>query len=103
MANFLLRDASALNRCGPKNELRATVPNVPGCGRLHGPRAQPLAFNSAVGLAVARHPFPPVPGVAVAYHPFALGLGTLASPTRLARQGPVSASRPQFRYPGVNG
>src|SRR5439155_665739 len=28
-ANRLLNEASVLNRCGPKNELRATFPNVP--------------------------------------------------------------------------
>ena len=37
------------------------------------------------------------------YQPRALGFSMLASPTRLARHGPVSSSLPQLVYPGVNG
>ncbi len=86
----LLNDMSALKSFGPKNESRATLPKVPGCGRLQGPRVQPFAFNSAVAAVVARHPFPLVPGVATANHPDGPGFGTLAMPTRLGRHGPVS-------------
>src|SRR5438105_4279528 len=103
MWKFLFIEASALKKCGPKKEFRATLPNVPAAGRLQGPRVQPLAFNSAVGTAVAIQPWPVVPAAAVAYHPFWLGSDTLALPVRLARQGPVSSSLPQFKYPGVNG
>src|SRR6201999_4357861 len=99
----LLRERSELNRCGPKNESRATLPKVPGCGLLHGPRVQPLAFSSGVAAAVARQPVPVVPGVATANQPAALGFETVAGPTRFGRHGPVSSSLPQSVYDGVNG
>src|ERR1051325_9139572 len=98
MSNVFARLASVLKKCGPKNELRATVPKVPGCGRIHGPRVQPFAFSSGVGLAVARQPLPLVPGVAVAYQAAGLGLAMLGLPTRIALHGPVSSSLPQSAY-----
>src|SRR5690349_5345205 len=101
--NFLLNEVLVLKRCGPKKELRATLPKVPAAGRLQGPRVQPLALSSGVAVAVVRHPGALVPAGAVRYHCLALGSETLASPTRLARQGPVSSSLPQFTYDGVNG
>src|ERR1700736_6727489 len=58
---FLLRDASALNACGPKKELRATFPNVPADGRVQGPRVQPFKFSSAVAAGLTAHPVPLVP------------------------------------------
>ena len=63
ITKVLFIDASMLKKCGPKKELRATLPNVPGAGRLHGPRVQPFAFNSAVAAAELMHPAPLVPGV----------------------------------------
>src|SRR2546423_6194875 len=103
MAKLLLRDMSVLKKWGPKNEFRATLPKFPACGLLHGPRAQPLAFSSAVGVVVVRQPGPLVPAGAVAYHWCWSGFATEASPTRFARHGPASTSFPQLRYPGVNG
>src|SRR5260370_4550331 len=63
---FLFSEASALKVRGPKNELRATFPKVPAAGLLHGPRVQPLRFNSAVGAEELAQPVPEVPTVAVA-------------------------------------
>src|SRR5213593_1411323 len=103
MAKFLFRDASAWKKCGPANEFRPTVPNVPAAGRLQGPRVQPLAFSSEVGVVVSRQPVLLVPAGAVANHLVRLGFWRLASPAKMARQGPVSSSLPQLRYPGVNG
>src|SRR5258708_4399789 len=99
--HFLLSDASVLKKCGPKNPLRVALPKLPAAGRLQGPRVQPFAFSSGVAVAVARQPVPEVPAGAVANQPLALGSETLGSPTKLARQGPVSASLPQFTYEGV--
>src|SRR5439155_12429669 len=67
------------------------------------PRVQPLALRSGVGTAVARQPESLVPGGAVRYHCLALGFGTPASATCVARHGPVSSSLPQLTYEGVNG
>lgn len=78
---------------GPKNELRATVPNVPRCGRLQGPRVQPLASKRIVEVVQPDA----VPGGVVANHPKRPGSETWASPTRMGRHGPVSLSEPQSR------
>src|SRR5207244_3786814 len=91
-SNRLLNEASTLKKCGPKNELRATFPNVPGAGRLHGPRVQPFALSSGVGVAVVRQPGSLVSEGAVTYQAFWVGLSSFALPTRLARHGPVSSS-----------
>src|SRR5689334_7483399 len=94
---FLLSDTSALKKWGPKNESYATLPKVPAAGRLHGPRVQPLAFSSAVAVAVPMQLVPLVPVGATVNQPFGPGLEMLASPTRFGRHGPVSSSRPQSR------
>src|ERR1039458_4391447 len=95
-SHFLLSDASTLKKCGPKNPFLVALPKLPAAGRLQGPRVHPLAFSSGVAVAVLRQPGPLVPAGAVANQPAALGLDTLALPTRLARHGPVSASLPQL-------
>lgn len=87
----LLKEASALKKCGPKNELRATVPKVAFCGRLQGPRVHPLASNRTVEVVQPD----PVPAGVVANHAERPGSETLASPTRMGRHGPVSLSELQ--------
>src|SRR5436190_19939393 len=75
--NRLLNETSVLKRCGPKKELRATVPKVPGAGRLQGPRVHPFALSRGVAVAVVRQPGALVPAGAVWYHCFAVGCETL--------------------------
>src|SRR5579872_2592680 len=51
MGKFLIKLASVWNHFGPVNELRTAFPNVPTCGRLHGPLVAPLVDRGCVAIA----------------------------------------------------